>query len=59
MTKTVSVEIEFSGLPTASNHNPLAVQLEEEINDAVARALAATFDDGIRGKEWRVHVPVF
>lgn len=59
MEKKITVKITLSGLPEAPNQHELAVALESEINDAVGLAICRAFEDGIRGKEWSVHVPSF
>jgi hypothetical protein len=59
MTTQIEVRINLDNLPDAPNHHKLAVALEERINQAVALALADTYDHGFRGKDWTVHVPSF
>lgn len=58
MEKSINVKIDFDNLAEAPNHHRLAVLLEEEIQDAVSRALAAAFDSS-GGIDFTVHVPSF
>lgn len=59
MSKKIIVEITIDGLPEKPNHHRLAAELEERIGEAVGFALCETFDDGVQGKDWSVHVPSF
>ena len=59
MDKEVEVKIVLNGLPDEPNCHRLAVELESEIEDAVARALANTYEAGTRGKDYSVRVRSF
>jgi hypothetical protein len=56
MDAEAKVLINLAGLPDEPNHHRLAVALEREVNEAVARALAEAYEDGTTGKDWLVHV---
>lgn len=58
MDRTINIKVTLENLPETPNCGPLAVQLEAEVNDAVARALNRAYDDSSK-VTWDVHVPSF